>query len=97
MTMFRIAGNRTVQMLILTSMMSPPFIGAYSWMLLLGNNGMVTQRIEDVFGFKPPSIYGFGGIVLVLALQMLSLIFTYLILSLFLLMRLPGGQKELRV
>lgn len=78
MTMFQIAGNRTVQMLILASMMSPPFIGAYSWILLLGNNGMVTQWIEDVFGFKPPSIYGFGGIVLVLTLQLVPLIFTYL-------------------
>jgi iron(III) transport system permease protein len=78
MTMFRIFGNRTVQMLILASMMSPPFIGAYSWILLLGNNGMITRWVEDVFGFKPPSIYGFAGIVLVLTLQLVPLIFTYL-------------------
>jgi iron(III) transport system permease protein len=78
MTMFRIRGNRTAQMLILASMMSPPFIGAYSWILLLGNNGMITRGIEDVFGFKPPSIYGFPGIVLVLTLQLVPLIFTYL-------------------
>lgn len=78
MTMFRIHGNRTVQMLILASMMSPPFIGAYSWILLLGNNGMITRWFVDVFGFKPPSIYGFVGIVLVLTLQLVPLIFTYL-------------------
>lgn len=78
MTMFRIHGNRTVQMLILASMMSPPFIGAYSWILLLGNNGMITRWIEGTFGFKPPSIYGFVGIVLVLTLQLVPLIFTYL-------------------
>lgn len=78
MTMFRVRGNRTIQMLILASMMSPPFIGAYSWILLLGNNGMITRWIEDVFGFKPPSIYGFAGIVLVLTLQLVPLIFTYL-------------------
>jgi len=78
MTMFRIAGNRTVQMLILASMMSPPFIGAYSWILLLGNNGMITTFFQDLFGFKPPSIYGFVGIVLVLTLQLVPLIFTYL-------------------
>lgn len=78
MTMYRIRGNRTVQMLILASMMSPPFIGAYSWILLLGNNGMITRAIEDVFGVKPPSIYGFAGIVLVLTLQLVPLIFTYL-------------------
>jgi iron(III) transport system permease protein len=78
MTMFRIRGNRTVQMLILASMMSPPFIGAYSWILLLGNNGMITRGIEGLIGVKPPSIYGFTGIVLVLTLQLVPLIFTYL-------------------
>jgi iron(III) transport system permease protein len=78
MTMFRVRFSRTVQMLILASMMSPPFIGAYSWILLLGNNGMITNWVEDIFGFKPPSIYGFGGIVLVLTLQLVPLIFTYL-------------------
>ena len=77
-TMFRIAGNRTVQMLIVASMMSPPFIGAYSWILLLGNNGMITRWVQDVFGFKPPSICGCVGIVLVLTLQLVPLIFTYL-------------------
>lgn len=78
MTMFRVRGSRTVQVLILASMMSPPFIGAYSWILLLGNNGMITRGIQSLFGFKPPSIYGFAGIVLVLTLQLVPLIFTYL-------------------
>lgn len=78
MTMFRIRGNRTIQMLILASMMSPPFIGAYSWILLLGNNGMITRWIEDTFVIDAPSIYGFPGIVLVLTLQLVPLIFTYL-------------------
>jgi len=78
MTMYRVRGNRTVQVLILASMMSPPFIGAYSWILLLGNNGMITRGIQSLFGFKPPSIYGFTGIILVLTLQLVPLIFTYL-------------------
>jgi len=78
MTMFRIRGSRMIQMLILASMMSPPFIGAYSWILLLGNNGTITRWIEDTFGIDAPSIYGFPGIVLVLTLQLVPLIFTYL-------------------
>lgn len=78
MTMFRILGNRTVQVLILASMMSPPFIGAYSWILLLGNNGIITRWLKDTSGFEAPSIYGFAGIVLVLTLQLVPLIFTYL-------------------
>ena len=77
MTMFRIPGNRTIQVLILASMMSPPFIGAYSWILMLGNNGLITRWFKDV-GLEVPSIYGFAGIVLVLTLQLVPLIFTYL-------------------
>ncbi|MDB5623189.1 MAG: iron transporter permease [Devosia sp.] len=78
MTMFRIPGNRTIQVLILASMMSPPFIGAYSWILLLGNNGIITRWLKDTAGLEAPSIYGFAGIVLVLTLQLVPLIFTYL-------------------
>lgn len=78
MTMFKVRGNRTVQVLILASMMSPPFIGAYSWILLLGNNGMVTSWFKTTLGIELSSIYGFGGIVLVLTLQLVPLIFTYL-------------------
>ncbi|QQR38456.1 ABC transporter permease [Devosia rhizoryzae] len=77
MTMFRIPGNRAIQVLILASMMSPPFIGAYSWILLLGNNGLITRWFKDM-GLEVPSIYGFTGIVLVLTLQLVPLIFTYL-------------------
>ncbi|MBW7921114.1 MAG: iron ABC transporter permease [Rubellimicrobium sp.] len=77
MTMFRIRGNRAIQILILASMMSPPFIGAYSWILLLGNNGIVTRGLRGV-GIDSPSIYGFAGILLVLTLQLVPLIFTYL-------------------
>ena len=77
MTMFHIPGNRTIQVLILASMMSPPFIGAYSWILLLGNNGLITRWFKDL-GLEVPSIYGFTGIVLVLTLQLVPLIFTYL-------------------
>lgn len=77
MTMFRIPGNRTIQVLILASMMSPPFIGAYSWILMLGNNGLITRSLKDL-GLDVPSIYGFAGIVLVLTLQLVPLIFTYL-------------------
>lgn len=77
MTMYRVRGSRTLQILILASMMSPPFIGAYSWILLLGNNGLITRTLRNV-GIDSPSIYGFAGILLVLTLQLVPLIFTYL-------------------
>jgi iron(III) transport system permease protein len=59
-------------------MMSPPFIGAYSWILLLGSNGLITQWLRSWTGLAVPSIYGFAGILIVLTLQLVPLIFTYL-------------------
>jgi iron(III) transport system permease protein len=78
MTMFKVHGRGIIQVLILASMMSPPFIGAYSWILLLGNNGIVTQTLRNFLGVNVPSIYGLPGILAVLTLQLVPLIFTYL-------------------
>jgi len=78
LTMFRIRGKNAIQVLVLASMMSPPFIGAYSWILLLGSNGVVTQFMSKLLGVTVPSIYGLPGILVVLTLQLVPLIFTYL-------------------
>lgn len=75
--MYKIKGASFLQIVIILCSMSAPFIGAYSWILLLGRNGLVTNFIKDIFGFKMPSIYGFGGIVLVLCLQLFPLVFLY--------------------
>ncbi|MEC0368564.1 ABC transporter permease [Paenibacillus chibensis] len=77
MATVKIRGNSTIRILILISSMSAPFIGAYSWILLLGRNGVITKFVKSVFGFTMPDIYGFGGILLVLTLQMVPLIFMY--------------------
>ena len=47
-----------------------------SWVLLLGRSGVVTQFFAAL-GLKTPSIYGFFGIVLVLALKLYPFIFMY--------------------
>lgn len=78
LTMYRVRGAGVAQVLLVASMMSPPFIGAYAWILLLGNNGIVTNLLDSILGVEVPSIYGFAGIVLVLTLQLVPLIFTYL-------------------
>ncbi|MFD0620517.1 MULTISPECIES: iron ABC transporter permease [Paenibacillus] len=77
MATVKIKGNSTIRIMILISSMSAPFIGAYSWILLLGRNGVITQFIKNVFGFTMPDIYGFTGILVVLTLQMVPLIFMY--------------------
>lgn len=57
------------------ALLSPPFIGAYSWILLLGRSGVITKALNRVFGVTLPGIYGFGGIMLVFTLQLYPLIY----------------------
>lgn len=73
-----IKGTSVVRSLMLVSSMSAPFIGAYSWILLLGNNGTVTGFLRRM-GIRVPSIYGFPGIVLVLTLQLSPMVFMYVL------------------
>ncbi len=74
---FKIRGAKTLRILIILSSMSAPFVGAYSWILLLGRNGVITRFFENLFGIAMPDIYGFRGILLVLSLQLYPLIFLY--------------------
>ena len=47
MSFFKIRGKGVIEILIIISMMSPNFIGAYSWILLLGRSGVVTQFLSN--------------------------------------------------
>lgn len=76
-SMYRIRGKKTLRILIIISSMSAPFVGAYAWILLMGRNGVITNFLKDVFGFAPPDIYGFNGMLLVFTTQLFSLIFLY--------------------
>lgn len=75
-TTFKIRGNRLVNILVIISMLSPPFLGAYSWILMLGRSGEVTELLEAI-GIQSPSIYGFGGILLVFVLKLFPYIYMY--------------------
>ncbi len=77
-TRFEIRGKGFLRVLIILSSMSAPFIGAYSWILLLGRNGVITQFFRESMGIQFPSIYGFTGILVVLTLQLYPLIFLYI-------------------
>lgn len=77
MTVFKIKGKGIIEILIIISMMSPAFIGAYSWILLSGRNGVVTKFFSDYFGITMPSIYGFGGILLVFTLKLFPYIYLF--------------------
>ena len=64
---YRFAGRQSLRVLTLLSMMSPPFIGAYAWILLFGRGGMVTLWGQSL-GLSMPTIYGPYGIMLASAL-----------------------------
>ena len=76
MSVYKIKGKTFLEILIIISMMSPAFIGAYSWILLLGRSGAVTKFFSG-FGISTPTIYGFGGILLVFTLKLYPFIFMY--------------------
>lgn len=74
---FKIAGSKYLNILIVMSYLSPPFIGAYAWIQLLGRNGFITNILNNLFGIKLGGIYGFAGIVLVFSLQSFPLVYMY--------------------
>jgi len=74
---FNIFGKSVLRVLIILSSMSAPFIGAYSWILLLGRSGVLTLFFRKALGIHIPNIYGFAGILVVLTLQLYPLIFLY--------------------
>ena len=73
----KIKGSGLLNILIVMSYLSPPFIGAYAWIQLLGRNGLFTNIINKLFHIRFMGLYGFGGIVLVFSLQSFPLIYMY--------------------
>lgn len=77
MTAYKVKLKGLMEVLIIISMLSPPFIGAYSWILLCGRSGVITEFFRDSFGIKIPTIYGFTGILLVFTLKLYPFIYLY--------------------
>ena len=71
---FRIYGRPALSTLAVLSLLSPPFIGAYSWIIMLGRNGFLRNLFVSI-GINLPPIYGAGGIILVFALQHYPFVF----------------------
>ncbi|MCQ2398413.1 MAG: iron ABC transporter permease [Sphaerochaetaceae bacterium] len=76
MTRYNILAKKTMHILIIMSLMSPPFIGAYSWIILLGRNGLFAKLFQSI-GMKAPTIYGRGGIIFVFTLHLFAYIYLY--------------------
>ena len=76
MTRYNIFGKNTLHIFIIMSLMSPPFIGAYSWIILLGRAGIVAKLFASL-GLTAPTIYGRGGIIFVFTLHLFPYIYLY--------------------
>ncbi len=76
MTRYNVWGKKMFYIFIVMALMSPPFIGAYSWILLFGRAGFVTKLFAFI-GITMPTIYGQGGIVLVFTFHLFPYVYLY--------------------
>lgn len=68
---YELPGKAGIRAAAVLSLLSPPFIGAYAWVILLGRSGVITQA----FGLKGFSIYGESGVLFVFVLHHFAYVF----------------------
>jgi len=73
-TRYVIAGRGVLATLAVLALVSPPFIGAYAWIMMLGSNGWMRALLLDV-GLQVPPIYGMFGILLAFSLKFYPFVF----------------------
>lgn len=69
-----IKGRHLIATLAVLALVSPPFIGAYSWIMVLGKNGWLTNQMK-ILGVTLPTIYGASGIILVFSLKFFPFVY----------------------
>lgn len=77
MSRFSFWAKATVAVLPITAILVPEVIVTQAWLMFLGNNGILTRIVRDVFGIALPSLYGWPGLILILPL----LYYTYVYLG----------------
>ena len=76
MSRYNVFGKNFIHIFIIMSLMSPPFIGAHSWIMLFGRAGLVTKAFANI-GIHLPSIYGKLGIILVFTFKLFPYVYLY--------------------
>ncbi len=76
-TYYSLKGRKLLFVLALLCTMSAPFIGAYSWIMLLGRSGVITKLLDGM-GIRFGSVYGFSGILLVQCMKLFPLVMIYM-------------------
>jgi iron(III) transport system permease protein len=69
-----VKGRHVITTLAVLALVSPPFIGAYSWIVVLGKNGWLTNQMKAL-GLEIPTIYGAAGIILVFSLKFFPFVY----------------------
>lgn len=78
MARLEIRGSRLISLMAILALVSPPFIGAYSWIVLFGSNGLVRQTLLSWGIFMPP-IFGMWGVLIVFSFKFYP--YVYLLVS----------------
>lgn len=73
-TRFAVRGKSAITTLAILALVSPPFIGAYAWITMLGSNGWLRNWLSSL-GLDVPTIYGPTGVLLVFALKFYPFVF----------------------
>jgi iron(III) transport system permease protein len=73
-TRYRIFGKSLLSTFAVLALLSPPFVGAYSWIMLLGRSGFLRTALASI-GVTLPPIYGPAGIILVYSLHYYPYVF----------------------
>lgn len=63
---FRFPAKAIIALLPLITLVIPEVITAQTWLMVLGNNGLITRLLRDV-GVDLPSFYGWFGLITVLS------------------------------
>jgi iron(III) transport system permease protein len=91
-------GKRLLRLLVLASFVTPPFLGAFAWVLLGGPNaGLLNQWYYALFGLKPfeasplVNVFSAAGVVFVIALYTFPYVFTFVANALD---AIPGELEE---
>jgi iron(III) transport system permease protein len=74
MARYVVKGRGVITTLAVMALVSPPFIGAYSWIVVLGNSGWLTLQMKSL-GVTLPTIYGMPGIILVFSLKFFPFVY----------------------
>lgn len=75
---YQLKGRKLLLVLSVLCCMSAPFIGAYSWILMMGRSGFITTFFKNVLHINLGSIYGFKGILLTQTTKLFPLVFIYM-------------------